>query len=384
MRETHSGCSVRRYRLAIALVIITAAVLVPLLILRGGNSPKTLAKGSWAHVSGGISGRAGHTAVWDSSEVIVFGGYADEVFGLSDGGLFNPTTRSWRKVARAPLKTFFHAAVWTGREMLVWGGELQVIPEGARFDPQRDTWRSLPLAPIAARLGHTAVWTGREMLVWGGASTRAQPQQFFADGAAFDPTQNRWRMLPRAPLAARFGHSAVWTGKEMIIYGGQNISSTLADGAAFDPAQNRWRMLPRAPLAARFGHSAVWTGKEMVLWGGGGEQNYADGAAFDPARNRWRSLSRSPLRGRLHHIAVWTGTEMIVWGGEGEGERGAPTLADGASYDPVRDTWAMLPKAPLSSRSNHRAVWTGRYLVVIDGSRGTDRGVLADVAIYSP
>lgn len=53
---------------------------------------------------------------------------------------------------------------------------------------------------------------------------------------------------------------------------------TLGDGAAHDPAAQMWRPLPAegAP-SARYGHGAVWTGEEMLVWGG-------DGAGVPPVR----------------------------------------------------------------------------------------------------
>ena len=56
--------------------------------------------------------------------------------------------------------------------MIVWGGEgngRNALNTGGRYDPGTDSWiaTSTTNAP-AAREGHTAVWTGNEMIVWGG------------------------------------------------------------------------------------------------------------------------------------------------------------------------------------------------------------------------
>ena len=51
--------------------------------------------------------------------------------------------------------------------MLVWGGGL---PAGGRYNPTSDTWvpTSTGLYAAVARFDSTAVWTGSEMIVWGG------------------------------------------------------------------------------------------------------------------------------------------------------------------------------------------------------------------------
>ena len=73
----------------------------------------------------------------------------------------------------APAERFSHTAVWTGLEMVVWGGGHAgyiglINSTGGRYDPSTDTWTPTNLddAP-AGRQGHTAVWTGNHMLIWG-------------------------------------------------------------------------------------------------------------------------------------------------------------------------------------------------------------------------
>jgi hypothetical protein len=51
----------------------------------------------------------------------------------------------------------------------------------------------------------------------------------------------------------------------------------------YDPAANHWQSLPPGPLGGRVHHTAVWTGQEMLVWGGiAGDAALADGAAFRP------------------------------------------------------------------------------------------------------
>jgi hypothetical protein len=46
------------------------------------------------------------------------------------------------------------------------------------------------------------------------------------------------------------------------------------------------------PPTARVGHTAVWTGSEMIVWGGGGRVGLVnDGARFNPAANNWSAVS---------------------------------------------------------------------------------------------
>jgi streptogramin lyase len=91
---------------------------------------------------------------------------------------------------------------------------------------------------------------------------------------AYDPARDRWRRLPRPPLPDRDEFTAVWNGRDLLVWAG--------DGAAFDPETNRWRVLPGAPLAARDRHAAVPLRGGMIVWAGccRGAHQLADGAIF--------------------------------------------------------------------------------------------------------
>ena len=130
----------------------------------------------------------------------------------------------------------------------------------------------------------------------------------------------------------------------------------ISAGAAYDPATDEWRMLEKLPLDPRGWHSAVWTGDEMVVWGGVAEPNTAcfdcyagDAGAYDPVSGTWRRINQGPLPGRVEHSAVWTGDRMIVFGGgipQGGGGRD-----DGAVYDPslTRGSCCRIPRSKAES-----------------------------------
>jgi hypothetical protein len=111
----------------------------------------------------------------------------------------------------------------------------------------------------------------------------------------------------------------------MIIWGGATNTIARHDGARFDPATGRWSPIATSTMVpACSGHTAVWTGTEMIVWGGQYEPGRglcSGGGRYDPRADRWTPISADghPLA-RRDHTAVWTGDEMIVWGGQGEDE----------------------------------------------------------------
>lgn len=52
--------------------------------------------------------------------------------------------------------------------MIVWGGD-NPLNTGSRYDPVANSWSATSLVNVPdARYYHTAIWTGNQMIVWGG------------------------------------------------------------------------------------------------------------------------------------------------------------------------------------------------------------------------
>ena len=135
------------------------------------------------------------------------------------------------------------------------------------------------------------------------------------------PRERRWRRLPKMPGGAGGPGVAVWTGRQVIGWGGTDCCGIASDeGAAYTPATNSWRSLPPSPLSARAAPGA-WTGTELIVAGGNdgeGEHRFSDAAAYNPITRTWRSLPPMPVR-RDQAVAVWDGREVLVIGGSGAG-----------------------------------------------------------------
>ena len=112
---------------------------------------------------------------------------------------------------------------------------------------------------------------------------------------------------------------------------------------------------------ARRAFSGVWSGTELIIWGGGvtGFGPSITGGRFNPTTNTWTetSLVNAPSA-REWHSAVWTGSEMIVWGGCLDGSCGA-TLNTGAlqSGQPHLDCDQYGRRRVVATHIP--AVWTG-------------------------
>ena len=247
-------------------------------------------------------------------------------------------------------------------------------------------WEVLPDAPMPpdAPTGHrrsfVRAWTGHEFVIWGGGTAADSREVLHGDGIAYNPRTNRWRSLPPAPIPPTAQATAVWTGRELIIWGGfDNIGVThlTAAGAAYDPSTNAWRMIAASPLAPRSSPVSVWTGREMIVLGGyplvrnNTLTVYRDAAAYDPATNTWRDLAPLPAppgHDLQYPIPVWTDSQLLLWWPwvhqEPKGAGYTESLGiDFFRYTPEGDRWDLAPPDPSQPATIGEPFWTGQNVV---------------------
>jgi hypothetical protein len=317
-------------------------------------------------------------------------------------------------------------------------------------------WSLIPMAPIVPRGDAAEVWTGKELIVWGG-NAGSHGTRLFGDGAAYDPVTHRWRLLPTSPLTPRDGASAVWTGTEMVVFGGYVSDSPGAfrvskEAAAYDPTNNRWTMLPPAPISARAYAIGMWTGRVVLVLGGqpailsAVDRGYSDGATFDPTSDTWSRVSgptppsghgidwaaATQVGGQVFGFSSWYESQSLgngqsslsggmdlfaydlasaTWrrvftpssavpGPEDALVAGGDVIVRGAPYncgpcpgpfapevtafyDPSRGTWSRIAPDPLGG-DNEISAWTGDALLSFDAGCQCGRHLPGSASLYDP
>lgn len=234
---------------------------------------------------------------------------------------------------RGPLGPRIQASgVWTGKEVIFWGGLAwdgmgvdRAPGDGAAYDPRTDTWRMLADAPLGGRQLHLTVWTGREMLVWGGY-TGDRPKRP-AQGAAYNPRRDSWRTMAPSPLQFTSAPATVWADGEWV------IAITRRNGielAAYDPDRDRWRELPSLIGPFSDENTLVWTGSELLL------MNAADGMyRLSAGAEAWTEAS---VESERIEAVVWAGDRLLGLASN------YPAELSLVVWDPVADSWSELPQ----------------------------------------
>lgn len=321
--------------------------------------------------------RLNHSAVWTGDKMLIWGGQGGAGF-LNTGSSYRLSTNTWSAINNTTSPRARHRAEWVNGKMVVWGGEGNsgLVAQGAIYDSVANTWTNMSTAPISSRVEHSMISDGTNVWIWGGFDSDTAGDAQLDDGAIYNIAGNSWTTITNSGAPGpRAGHTAVWTGTEMIIYGGYrmtnlvlNLASYENDGRRFDGTS--WTTMANGPGARAF-HSAVWTGSRMIVWGGcnsllGTVVN--DGAMYNPSTNTWTGMSMTGApAARQNHKAVWCSGRMYVWGGD----NGAP-LASGGIFDPSsgpNGTWSSFHAAnapgaregiSLVSTDTNILVWGGR------------------------
>lgn len=262
----------------------------------------------------------------------------------------------WRFEKR-PFETWWAAerAGFDGRvPALQLSGDLPTpgvgSPNGNTKATLADGWRVQ--AVPEARSNHIQIWTGSELLVWGGYDAG---DTLLRSGGRYRPATGAW--LPMSELNApspRRGAGVAWTGQRLLIWGGESPSfANLGDGAMYDPVSDTWQPMSAsgAPVA-RSWLAMVWSGSRAIVWGGRASSGLTSGARFDPVGNTWEAMSNvnTPDPGMVTS-AIWGGGYMNVF------SNGAD-----ARYDPVADLW--LPIA-FDYSPFHSFAWTGTDVLIL-------------------
>lgn len=254
------------------------------------------------------------------------------------------------------------------------GGEENPVPTDPippSTNVEATTWSVIPPAPIPPRVHHTAVWTGRALLVWGGIRDLPDGElQERNDGAAYDPGTGIWRILAESPLRWRSRHSAFWTGTHMLVWGGISETDNFTDGALYDPAADAWRPISAFPLAPRTEPAVAWADARLVVWGGRNvyrpNEVFDDGAAYDPATDTWETMPGAPIGPRTMTAVASLGSQVLIWGGvrPRQGEQ-----HDGAIFDVDGWEWRSISRAPNQTWCQYAActgTWTGGEAIFLN------------------
>lgn len=241
----------------------------------------------------------------------------------------------------------------TGENVPASSAPVASVPDGHAATPLPGV-SAAPPPPLSLRSRVATAWTGKEVVVWGGeASPIGSGGEPLSDGAAYDPAAATWRPMASAPLPASADRPVAGATDEGVV---------VARGAAvalWDAASDTWQRLPDAPAPV----SDLVGAGDVAL-------SASAGALLNLATGDWEALPPAPVTFD-QEAAAWTGEELVVVGGVG-GDRPAAAFV----LDLESRTWREAGSPPDWLNVDVGVTWDGERVVIAD--------VYMNAAVYTP
>ena len=226
------------------------------------------------------SHRHSHAMAFDArrGRVVLFGGYDKQARGRRLSDLWEWDGRRWQRVSQPrarPKPRAWHAMTWDSKrqQVLLFGGNLGRTPSGALWSWDGRQWRRLQAsgATPRPRSNFAMAFDDRRgvLVVHGGDDTskRRYGDLWEWDGA-------RWRQPDQGATkpGVRTGHSMVFAGEQVLLFGGKGTKGTGRRGDLWGWDGVRWVQRQSAtPPGKRSGQVLAWDPdrRVLVLFGGG-------------------------------------------------------------------------------------------------------------------
>jgi formylglycine-generating enzyme required for sulfatase activity len=292
-------------------------------------------------------------------EIMVFGGLSVQDQVLDSGSIHNVHGNNWRSTPalNAPSSRHKHSATWTGKELVVWGGTSDSqgtsgLSSGARYSPAVDVWSVMTasVATPSGRYAHEMVWTGSEVIIWGGYDG----QFALNDGARYLPESDTWIRMSESPLSTRYNAASVWTGEEMFVFGGLNSAGTCTNTyATYNPKTDQWSSSRANGAGCGCASEAYLVSEDILVVSDSGWCQY------NLATSQWTQLPPRPgnriMAGPAAVAAGVSPAELFVFGGSTQASDG---VLD--AYSPKGQVWRTSAVfSPNIASSGATAQWVG-------------------------
>ena len=180
---------------------------------------------------------------------------------------------------------------------------------------------------------------------WGAATTLRE------DAEMWDGTSSAWTAAGTMPAGTRAGHTmtTLKNGREVLVVGGGLPDQSMREVDLLDATSGTWT--PAPPLkVSRARHEALLLDDGRVLVVGGGTYvGSASGALiyaelFNPTARVWKSAaSMGDPRLGFDMVLLPDGRVLVAGGSNSTTAAAYGALSSAEVYDPVADTWTLLP-----------------------------------------
>ncbi len=260
--------------------------------------------------------------------------------GIKSTSIYDTKTQSWSEGATVPLEIHHFQPVVYQDKIYIMGaltggypGETP-IPNIYIYDPASDSWEKGPAIPADRQRGGAGVslYQGKIYLSCGIKDGHRGDHKKWLD--LYDPQTESWTSLPDAPRPRDHFQSVVAEDKLYLLGGRTTIAAdnpmknTIAEIDVFDFKTQKWSTLPNGLPTLRAGNYATLYGKDILVMGGESFNQvpaHAEVEALNLKTKQWRQL-RPMLQGRHGTGVILHQGQLFVASGSGN-RGGGPELS---------------------------------------------------------
>lgn len=264
-----------------------------------------------------------------------------------------PVAAGWAQLPDPPISPRTKGiAAWTGTEAIFLGGETDNIcppnascvreadhaRDGAAYDPETKTWRTIAQAPVPVTAYLQHVMVGDVLVL------------VADDGSwhAYDASEDEWRDLPGPANPQPYPDLLSALDDKVYALDRRDVVQVL------DLETATWSSLPASPHQPKIEAQAVMATPEGITVVGVDATAPNDGRkpswllAEVYAGGEWRRLKRSDMIGG--YVWHWTGQRLVApdldCADGGEVDSYGSCIPQGGTLDPGTGTWAEFTGAP--------------------------------------
>jgi N-acetylneuraminic acid mutarotase len=281
----------------------------------------------------------------------------------------------WSKAATFPEPEEELYGVAANGKMYVYGGYGSGHPVGMlwEYDPAADKWTKKQTVPVPVHHSALAEFRGK-IYMFGGFIYNSDPStpmggwQPVDNAWEYNPAADTWRAL--APMPEKRGAAvAVEVAGQIYVIGGtipepgskeiavrpNRAARSLGTNEAYDPVSNKWTSRSPMPTARNHTFAGAVNGKIYVI-GGRTSSSFITAASnldiveeYDPVSNTWGGSGARVALPTARSGGGWAtfNGKIYVAGGEVQTRSLIGAFRALEAYDPVANSWTILPSLPI-------------------------------------
>ncbi|KAI9735468.1 MAG: hypothetical protein M1818_006474 [Claussenomyces sp. TS43310] len=273
-----------------------------------------------------------------------------------------------------------HGSALVGDDIYVLGG---ILPWNGttypttnivqKYNTKTGVWTETASMPAALNHANVAVVNGKIYYIGGMEATDDTYWNATGKSAVYDPSTNKWTVLPGIPEGRAIGSAATLVvGETIYLPGGLFYTNTTYDQegtvsifTSYNVKSRKWTVLPDLPAPRDHAGKGIYLDMLYILGGRAfGNKNVVDTVfGFNLTSHCWSEGYEPMPTGRGGVASATIGSQMFTAGGEGDRNTSTAVFPQMQAYDAAKNTWTKYANMSLPIHGSAAVVYKGQVVI---------------------